>query len=112
MTCHEVAERSGLRMILSERDLPVRGEVRAVCDLLGLSPLSSPCEGRALIWVRAGDVSRALTALRKHPFGREAAEVGRVEEPASGRSPVAVETASGEERPLDLLSGAELPRIC
>lgn len=112
VTCHEVAERTGLRMVLSERDLPVRGEVRAVCDLLGLSPLSSPCEGRALVWVRAGDVPRALSALRQHPLGGEAAEAGRVEAPVSGRSPVALETVSGEERPLDLLSGAELPRIC
>lgn len=112
VTCHEVAERSGLRIVLSERALPVREEVRAVCDLLGLSPLSSPCEGRALVWVRGEDARRALEALKGHPQGVGAAEVGRVEAAVPGRSLVALETVSGEERPLDLLSGAELPRIC
>ncbi|MEW6757114.1 MAG: hydrogenase expression/formation protein HypE [Acidobacteriota bacterium] len=112
VTCHEVAERAGVRIVLDEEALPVRGEVRAVCDLLGLHPLSSPCEGRALVFVEAGDAERALKALRSHPFGTGAARVGRVEAGRKGASPVAVRTVSGEERPLDLLSGAELPRIC
>ena len=112
VTCHEVAARAGVRIVLEEPALPVRPEVRAVCDLLGLEPLNSPCEGRVLIWVDAGDAERLLAVLRTHPLGREAARIGRVEIMKDGWSPVSLTTVSGSERPLDLLSGAGLPRIC
>jgi hydrogenase expression/formation protein HypE len=112
VTCHEVASRAGIRIVLDEKALPVRPEVSAVCELLGLSAVSMPCEGRALVWVDAGAAGKVLERLRSHPAGREAAIIGRVENEAPGRAPVTMVTVSGEERPLDLLSGAELPRIC
>lgn len=110
--CHETAERAGVRLALEERALPVRPEVRAVCELLGLDPLGLPCEGRFLAWVRAEDAERALASLHAHPQGREAAIVGRVEERGSGQVPVVLATRVGGLRPLDLLSGEGLPRIC
>lgn len=110
-TCHEVAGRAGVRIVLEERDLPVRPEVRAVCDLLGLEPLGSPCEGRALIWVLERDAEKLLGTLRAHPLGAGAACIGRVEA-AKGMSPVSIRTVSGTQRPLDLLSGTAMPRIC
>ncbi len=112
VTCHEVASRSGLRLVLDETALPVRSETRAVCDLLGLSPLSLPCEGRALLWVAEEDADRALDRLRAHPSGAGAVRIGVVEAARPGASPVALTTLSGEVRPLDLLSGTDLPRIC
>jgi hydrogenase expression/formation protein HypE len=110
--CHETAERSGRRLVLDEAAVPVRPEVQAVCGLLGLDPLGLPCEGRFLAWVAGGDADRALAALRAHPQGREAAVIGRVEARAAGQVPVVLATRVGGSRPLDLLSGSELPRIC
>lgn len=110
--CHEVAARANLRVILDESTLPVRAEVRAVCDLLGLHAVAMACEGRALLWVAPQAAGEVLERLREHPLGRGAALAGRVEAARAGRSPVAMTTVSGEERPLDLLSGSELPRIC
>jgi len=110
--CHEVAYRSGCRVRLAEEDLPVRREVSGVCDLLGLDPLALACEGRALVWVAAEDAGRALDAMRAHPTGVEAAVIGRMEEGAAGAPPVIMNTRVGGERPLDLLSGLDLPRIC
>jgi hydrogenase expression/formation protein HypE len=111
-TCNEVAARSGTRIVLDEEAIPVRQEVRAVCDLLGLDPMYSPCEGRALIWVRGEDAPRLVEALRGHALGGGAAQIGRVEALRPGQSPVSLRTVSGPERPLDLLSSAGLPRIC
>jgi hydrogenase expression/formation protein HypE len=111
-TCHEVARRSGLRLLLHEPGVPVRDEVRAVCELLGLDPLAVPCEGRALIWVAPEDAERALEVLHGRPEGRGAAAIGTAEAAARGRAPVTLRNAFGAERPLDLLSGADLPRIC
>jgi hydrogenase expression/formation protein HypE len=110
--CNEVAVRAGARIVLEETSVPLRPEVRAVCDVLGLDPLYVACEGRALLWVAEGDAQRCLAALHAHPQGADAAIIGRVAAAEAGRAPVALRTAYGTERPLDVLSGAELPRIC
>jgi hydrogenase expression/formation protein HypE len=110
--CHEVAARSGARVLLEEEGVPVRREVTGVCDLLGLDPLALACEGRALVWVAADDVDLALGAMRSHPLGTESAIIGRMEAGVAGAPPVVMHTRVGGERPLDLLSGLDLPRIC
>jgi len=111
-TCHEVAARAGVRIVLEETALPVRSETRTTCELLGLDPLYLACEGRMLIWVAPPDTDRLLEALRRHPLGAQAAHIGRTESPAIGSVRVLLATAIGGERPVDLLSGSELPRIC
>ena len=111
-TCHEVAQRTGLRIVLQEPAIPVRPQVEAVCEVLGLDPLAMPCEGRALIWVPESDVERALAVLRARPEGCAAARIGHVAVGGTERAPVVLANALGVERPLDLLSGTGLPRIC
>ena len=110
--CNEVAVRCGCRLVLVEDTMPVRPQVRGVCDLLGLDPLYVACEGRALLWVAGADAHRCLAALQAHPLGRDAAVIGTVVELGEGQAPVVLRTAYGTERPLDVLSGSELPRIC
>jgi len=110
--CNEVAERSGKRLILSETEIPVRPQVRAVCEVLGLEVLGLACEGRVLAWVPGEQAEAALEAFRNHPQGAEAAIFARVEDTAEGAVPVVMETEVGSTRPLDMLSGTDLPRIC
>jgi len=110
--CHEVAQRSGLRVILDEPAIPTRPQVGAVCDLLGLEPLSLACEGRVVLWVPEAAADEAVEALRRHPLGRDAARIGHVTHLDAGSPPVILHTRVGGERPLDLLSGTDLPRIC
>ena len=110
--CNEVAERSGKRIILTETKFPVRPQVRAVCEVLGLDLLGLACEGRVLAWVPGDQADRALEAFRSHPQGRSAAIFARVEGSTEGEIPVVMETEVGSTRPLDMLSGTDLPRIC
>jgi hydrogenase expression/formation protein HypE len=110
--CNEVAGRGGVRIVLDGAAVPVRQEVRGVCELLGLDPLYVACEGRILAFVSRTDREKALAAWHAHPLGVGAARIGAVAEGGSGLAPVAVMTPYGTERPLDLLAGAELPRIC
>ncbi len=110
--CHEVAEKTGLSMILEEKELPVRSSVRAISDLLGLDPLYMACEGRFLAWVAEKHAQKAIDVLRSHPMGRDGAIIGWVSRRPPGGSPVILRTRFGTERPLDLLTGLELPRIC
>jgi len=111
-TCHEAALRAAVRIVLDEEAVPVRPEVRATCELLGVEPLYLACEGRVAIWVPERDAGRVLAVLRAHPGGDAAAVVGRVEACTNGRAPLVLTTAIGGERPLDPLSGLDLPRIC
>lgn len=111
--CHEVAMRAGARIVLEQSALPIRPQVRGIMEILGIDPLYLACEGRCLAWVAEADAERALALWREHPRGLEAARVGRVERmPGEGGVPLVLETEFGTPRPLDLLSGADLPRIC
>jgi hydrogenase expression/formation protein HypE len=110
--CNEVAERSGKRIVLTETAIPVNPQVRAVCEVLGLEILGLACEGRVLAWVPGDQADRAVDAFRAHPNGRGAAVFARVEDARDGDIPVVMETEVGSTRPLDMLSGTDLPRIC
>jgi len=110
--CHEVAERSGHGIVLVETSLPVRPQVRAVCELLGLEPLGQACEGRVLAFIAEQDAERAVAAFDRSGADGGAAVIGRVETREGRRPPVLLETRIGGRRPVDLPSGSELPRIC
>ena len=111
-TCHEVAARAGVRCVLDEALLPVRSETLTTCELLGLDPLYLACEGRMVIWVAPQDTERLLHTLHGHRLGQGAARIGRTAARTDGQALVLLKTAVGGERPVDLLSGSELPRIC
>jgi hydrogenase expression/formation protein HypE len=105
----EIARAAGLDIELCEPDVPVAGNVRAACELLGLDPFYVANEGRMVVMVPEAHAGRALDILRRHPLGAGAARVGRVAE-RGGR--VTLRTALGTRRVLDMLSGEQLPRIC
>lgn len=90
--------------------VPVHEPVRAASDLLGLDPFYVANEGKLIATLEEGDARPVLEAMRAHPYGREAAIVGRVTEEHPGR--VALRTILGTRRLLDMLAGEQLPRIC
>jgi hydrogenase expression/formation protein HypE len=106
---HEMAGKARVGVVLDEAALPVRAAVRAAADLLGIDPLSIANEGKALIGVRAGETAAVLAALRAHPYGRDAAVIGR----CVGDSPGAILLDTGfGRRLLSEPDGELLPRIC
>ena len=107
---HEIAEASNVGIELDESSIPIRDEVRGACEILGLDPLYVANEGKLVAVVPANQSERALTALRSHPLGKNAAIVGTV---ASTRPRVVtMRTALGSERVVAMLAGEQLPRIC
>ena len=103
------------RILLQEAAVPVRDEVRAVCELLGLEPFNVANEGKLLAVVAPEVADEVLTAMRAHPLGREAAIVGEVqaaEVQAGQAGMVFIRTQVGGTRPLEYPSGEQLPRIC
>lgn len=108
--CVELA-RDGLRFRLTEARVQVREDVRGACEIFGLDPLYVANEGRFLAIVPEADADHALEVLRATgPEDAEPAVIGRVEQ--ADRGHVLLEAISGSERPLDMLSGEQLPRIC
>ena len=109
-TLNEIAAQSGCGIVLDEAAIPVRTEVAAACELLGLDPLYVANEGKVVAICAAADAQRVLAALRAHPLGRDAAVVGEViEDPHHF---VQMDTRFGGRRVVDWLTGEQLPRIC
>jgi hydrogenase expression/formation protein HypE len=100
----------GVGMMLDEAALPIREEVRGACEVLGLDPLYAANEGKVVLAVAPEAAEAALAALRAHPLGRDAACVGQVTAEHPRR--VVLHTRYGARRIVELLTGAQLPRIC
>jgi hydrogenase expression/formation protein HypE len=107
---NELAKSAGVEMLIEETAVPVRHSVRAACELLGLDPLYAACEGRLVAIVDSASSDRVLAAMRRHPLGIDSCRIGMVT--GSGRPRVLLRTAFGTTRLLDVLAGAQLPRIC
>jgi hydrogenase expression/formation protein HypE len=107
---HEWARSCELTMVIEERLLPITGEVRGVCELLGLDPLHVACEGAMVIAVPDEAAGPAIAALRTVNVSQNAQRIGVV---TSRRlSPVVIRRALEREMPIDEPLGALLPRIC
>ena len=109
-TLNEIAENSGLGVIIYERNIPVSEKVKAACELLGMDPLYIANEGRAILVVKKAGAERVLSLLRKDPLGRNAQIIGRVVNKPKGR--VILNTVLGTQRIVDMLTSEPLPRIC
>lgn len=108
--CNELAHDTNLAVVLDESALPVRPAVAGACDLLGIDPLYVANEGKLVAVVPADEAAAGLAALRSHPLGAEAVEVGRIHADPEGI--VVLLTTFGGTRIVDMLVGDPLPRIC
>ena len=109
-TLNEIAAASRVGVRLSEAAIPMRREVRAACEMLGLDPLYVANEGKLAAVVPAEDATEVLAAMRQHPLGRDAADIGAIVADHPGL--VLLKTVIGGERVVSMLAGEQLPRIC
>ena len=109
-TLNEFVEGTALGIELEEARIPVRPQVQAACDMLGLDPLYCANEGKLLAVVAPESADAVLAAMHGHELGADAAVIGEVTERYPGK--LTLRTAFGGSRVLQKLSGAQLPRIC
>jgi hydrogenase expression/formation protein HypE len=107
---NELAQAANLVPLIEERSVPVREDVRAACEILGLDPLQVACEGRFVMFLPEGQAERALAILRAHPAGEGACVIGQTTPERAAR--VLLRGVLGAVRILDMPSGEQLPRIC
>ena len=107
---NEIAATARVGVMLEETALPVPGPVAAACEMLGFDPLYVANEGIFVAFVDGAAAEQALAAMRAHPLGRDAVIVGAAV--AQHPGVVALRTAIGGTRVVDMLPGDQLPRIC
>ena len=109
-TLNEFVEGREVGIRLWEDAIPVRGAVRAACEMLGLDALYCANEGRMLCVVAPDKAQAVLDKLRSLPGGEESCLIGEVTADFAGK--VVLRNSLGAHRVLNKLTGAQLPRIC
>ncbi len=109
-TLNELARQSRTGMILREDAIPVRPQVAAACELLGVDVLNVANEGKLVCICGPQSAGCLLEVMKAHPLGRDAAIIGEVVKDAAGF--VEMRTAFGGSRVVDWPAGEPLPRIC
>jgi hydrogenase expression/formation protein HypE len=107
---NELATASRIGVELNEAAIPLRAEVRAACEILGLDPLYVANEGKLIAVVPPDDAERLTEVMRDHPLGQNAAVIGSVVVDHPGM--VTIHSVIGGERVVTMLAGEQLPRIC
>ena len=106
----EIAVGADVAMEIDEQSVPIRPEVRSVCDLLGFDPLYLANEGKVVVVVGGDEAEEVLSAMKSAKLGAESAIIGRVVAKPQGK--VLLKTEAGGTRVIDMLVADQLPRIC
>jgi len=109
-TLNEFARQSKVGIVTEEVKIPVKREVQAACELLGLDPIYVANEGKMVAIVDPGDADRILAQMKQNSYGKDAAIIGEITKEHPGK--VIMKTKLGPSRIVDMLSGELLPRIC
>jgi hydrogenase expression/formation protein HypE len=109
-TLNEFAQQSKVGIVVEELKIPVKEEVKAACELLGLDPIYVANEGKMVAIVDLSDADRILARMKQNSYGKDAAIIGEITKEHPGK--VIMKTKLGPSRIVDMLSGELLPRIC
>jgi hydrogenase expression/formation protein HypE len=107
---NEIAQAAGVGIALDERKIPVDPAVHSACELLGMDPIYVANEGKLTAIVPAAHAEAVLAAMRAHPLGQRAAQIGQVVAAHPGM--ITARTGLGGTRVVDMQIGEQLPRIC
>lgn len=108
-TLNEIAKSSQVKIEIFEENIPVSVPVRSACNLLGIDPLYVANEGKFIAVIPKNYAEDSLKILKEDPLGTNAVQIGHVTE---GKAGVEMVTTIGGRRPLRMLEGEQLPRIC
>jgi len=106
----EISEDKFYGIEIEENHIPVREEVRGVCEMLGMEPIYIANEGKFISVVDPEEADKLLSLMHSEKLGQHAAIIGEVVEEHPGR--VIMNTEIGGSRIIDMLTGEQLPRIC
>ncbi len=105
---NEMAEKSGVGIIIEEEKIPIREDIKGFCELLGLDPLSMANEGKVVMGVVADMAEDVLKAL--HRAGQKNAEI--IGYATSEFEYVVMETVVGTKKVIPPPMADPIPRVC
>lgn len=106
---NEFSEKSHVGILVHEDKIPIRKDVKAACEMLGLDPLEVGNEGKIVIGVVKEKAEEVLKLLKTAEEGKEAEIIGEATNAFSG---VAMQTVVGGKRIIPRPIGDPVPRIC
>ncbi len=107
---NEIAGKSGVGIKIYEEEIPLNDAVAGICELLGFDPVYVANEGKLIAFVDPRHAEKVLAAIQEDELGKDACIIGEVMSDHPGR--VRMKTRIGGTRIVDMLTGAQLPRIC
>ena len=105
-----VIKNNNIGMKIDESKIPVREEVKGLCEIFGFDPLYLANEGKVLLIVDKNDAEKIINVWQQDQFGKNSQIIGEVTQEHKGK--VILKTIAGGNRIIDMLSGLQLPRIC
>jgi len=106
---NEFSEKSHVGILVHEDKIPIREDVEAACEMLGLDPLEIGNEGKVIIGVAKEKAEEVLELLRTTDDGKKAKIIGEATKDFKG---VAMQTIVGGKRIIARPVGDPVPRIC
>ena len=106
---NELSEKSMVGILVYEDKIPIRENVHAACEMLGLDPLEVGNEGKIIIGVVKEKAEEVLRLLKTTEEGKDAEIIGEATADFSG---VAMQTVVGGKRIIARPIGDPVPRIC
>jgi hydrogenase expression/formation protein HypE len=106
---NEFSEKSNVGILIHEDKVPIRNDVRAACEMLGLDPLEVGNEGKIIIGSIPAKAEQVLKFLKETDEGKNAEIIGEVTKEFVG---VAMQTTVGGKRIIARPVGDPVPRIC
>ncbi|MEM2100480.1 MAG: hydrogenase expression/formation protein HypE [Candidatus Jordarchaeaceae archaeon] len=107
---NDFASKSKTAIYINEEDLPIRSEVIAASEMLGIDPLEVTCEGKAVIAIDGDLAEEALKVIRRTKYGKNANIIGEARNDKPGR--VIMNTSVGGKRIIETPYGEPIPRVC
>jgi len=107
---NEWATKSNVSILIDEEKVPIKKQVTAICDMLGLDPYNIACEGRAILAVDPAYSKEVLNKLKLTEVGKNSSIIGEVKADHPNR--VFLNTIVGGTRFIDMPLGEPIPRIC
>ncbi len=109
-TLNEIADGADFGILINEESVPIKKEVRAMCEILGFDPLYMANEGKVVAVVSKKDADVILKAMKRHPLGRNSQIIGEIVN--APKQKVIAKTKIGGTRIIEMPTSSQLPRIC
>ena len=109
-TLNEISKHSNISIEINEDKLPIKEEVKSMCNLLGLDPLYIANEGKLVVIVDKNDTTAVLDVMQKNTMGKDAVIIGKAIN--DGKSRLYLNTEIGGKRIINMPEGELLVRIC